>query len=636
MDEPVGPALAPGSLLAAHYRVHRLLEADLGGRRYLAEDSQGPTGALVVHELFAPAIRRTSDRTEAAAWLDAVLSRLYPARHPALAPLVDGWADPAPGGSFYVVHRHVPGPPLTDELVDAGGAIPWRQALEWALILCDLLSYLHTMQPPYLLGHLRPEHLVLDSRTAAPVVVNLGLTAAIAGRPWDNGGYTPLEQYISRPAPRSDLYALGALLHTLLGGHNPDMALAARLRSGLDLQRCLRTLFPPLDEHALGLPPGLAAVVVRATSFNADDRFDDAASMAAALRALLGPPVQSASPTADTEELPVWQQLGVSREAWFDLAPAARNAALLQLMGRRAAPAAPADSSPTLPPAPAPLPSVQPTLRPVQTRLAVDAGGGVPYAAIAVALAAASSGTHIDIAPGVYSESLRLDRPAALHGPIAGEEAVVESRHRPCLTITAGDAVVQGLVLRLAEGRSALIDCAARALVEDCTLIGGAPAVLVHGEGVTLTLRRCTISESLDDALRAGPGAAVVLEDCTLSGAGGAGLHLQAGAVIDARRCAVRDGDGPGLVCESGAGGLVVGCDIVGNAGAGLVLADCPGLTIRACRIGYNGGPALSIGPHAAGAVEDCDLTGNAGGPWQFPDDDAALARLLRRDRNRE
>jgi hypothetical protein len=618
-------------MIVGRYRVQRLLQADLGGRRYLADDTRAAAGAIAVHELFAPALQRDDDRREASSWLDGVLARLRQVQHPALASVVEGWADPAPGGPFYVAQVYVPGPTVADELEESE-AIPWRTAVDWALALCDLLSRLHGLQPPYVLGHLRPRHLVLDSRTAAPVVVDLGFAAALAGRPWDNGGYTPLEQYISRPSSRSDIYALGALLYTLLGGHDPDVALAHRLRGGQDLQRALRTLLPPLDHRALGLPPALVALIARATAFGSDDRFQDAASVADALQALLGPAVSTAPSAATAEqEVPVWQQLGLSRDAWFALAPSARNAALLQLMGRRSAPA---EATPVAPP---PVPAVAPPAAPAAppSHLRVDAVGHGPYRTIATAIAAAGPGARIEIAAGRYREALRLDRAVELWGPDSGE-AVVESHDPPCLVIAAPGVAVRGVAFRHAGDRAAAIECAADALVEHCALAGGTPAIAVRGEGVMLTMRRCSIAEGPGDGVRAGGGATVVLEDCTVAGRGGRGIHLLLGARLDAQRCAVRDSEGAGLVFEAATRGTVEGCEVVGNAGAGVEVAAGGDLIIRACRIGYNGGPAIALGGDGPVTVEDCDLTGNIGGAWQFPDDGADPPAGLVRTRNRE
>jgi hypothetical protein len=84
--------------------------------------------------------------------------------------------------------------------------------------------------------------------------------------------------------PRSDIYALGATLHALVTGRRPDAEYTRLLHSGLDVEGAMRALFPAAHTLVPGVPAWLGQVLAKATAFSAADRYDDAASMAAALR----------------------------------------------------------------------------------------------------------------------------------------------------------------------------------------------------------------------------------------------------------------------------------------------------------------------------------------------------------------
>jgi hypothetical protein len=56
------------------------------------------------------------------------------------------------------------------------------------------------------------------------------------------------------------------------------------MRSGLDVEHTMRALFPAVDTPVPGVPAWLGQVLSKATAFAVADRYDDAASMAAALR----------------------------------------------------------------------------------------------------------------------------------------------------------------------------------------------------------------------------------------------------------------------------------------------------------------------------------------------------------------
>jgi hypothetical protein len=124
-----------------------------------------------------------------------------------------------------------------------------------------------------------------------------------------------------------------------VGGRDPDIAYGHLRRSGLDVQRALRALFPPEVYADLGIPQPLTKLIARATAFGAQDRFPDAVAMATALRAVRGPEVElAAAADREPETEPVWTRLGLTREAWFALPASTRNKHLLELATRGASP----------------------------------------------------------------------------------------------------------------------------------------------------------------------------------------------------------------------------------------------------------------------------------------------------------
>jgi eukaryotic-like serine/threonine-protein kinase len=161
---------------------------------------------------------------------------------------------------------------------------------------------------------------VLDAQSGRPVVIDAGLARWLNPAPGYGWGFVPFEQLIGREDLRSDVYALGASLHTLLSGHDPDAEFMRLRRAGFDVQHALRRLYPPLDASGRGMPQALSVVIARAVAVTPDERFANAAAMGAALRAQRGPAVETETSVAQRgEEGPVWERLGMTREAWFAL-----------------------------------------------------------------------------------------------------------------------------------------------------------------------------------------------------------------------------------------------------------------------------------------------------------------------------
>ncbi|MCC6619978.1 MAG: serine/threonine protein kinase [Deltaproteobacteria bacterium] len=112
--------------------------------------------------------------------------------------------------------------------------------------------------------------------------------------------YMAPEQIVgARPDARSDLYALGVVLHKALTGQLP---FRGRTRAEL-YQQHLQAAPPPLPPD-VEAPPALAAVVARALAKAPDDRFPSARAMREALAAAVGLPSPRLAPTPDAERPP--------------------------------------------------------------------------------------------------------------------------------------------------------------------------------------------------------------------------------------------------------------------------------------------------------------------------------------------
>jgi serine/threonine-protein kinase len=189
-------------------------------------------------------------------------------------------------GPFYLAMDFVDGKTL-DQMLDEQGQVDWRQATEWGMSLCKALAYLHGQTPPFLFRDVKPANVVIEATTNAPKLIDFGVARRFTARAGQTSlgtpGYAPMEQWLGRAEPRSDLYALGAVLHALVSGKKPHVELARLQAGGVDMPEAMQQLFPPLDTLVPGLPPAFVQAVARAVAHDVADRYPDATAFAVAL-----------------------------------------------------------------------------------------------------------------------------------------------------------------------------------------------------------------------------------------------------------------------------------------------------------------------------------------------------------------
>src|SRR5437764_4958886 len=128
---------------------------------------------------------------------------------------------------------------------------------------------------------------MIEATTNRPKLIDFGIARrfTILGGQTATGtpGYAPIEQWLGRTEPRSDLYALGAVLHALVSGKKPHVELARSQAGGLDVPQAMQQLFPPLDTLVAGLPSAFVQAVDRAVAYDVVDRYPDVLALGVAL-----------------------------------------------------------------------------------------------------------------------------------------------------------------------------------------------------------------------------------------------------------------------------------------------------------------------------------------------------------------
>src|SRR5918912_427368 len=281
-----GP-LTVGTVLNGRYRITQALGRGAFGRVYRAEDMLDTTSPpLAIKELQDDPFTTRDDQQEAVRWFRREVSTLLRLEHPSIPKVHAHWTETVNSGPFYLAMDFIPGKTL-EQTLDEKGQIDWREAAEWGMSLCKALAYLHGQTPPFLFRDLKPANILIEATTNAPKLIDFGIarrfTAQAGQTSLGTPGYAPMEQWLGRTEPRSDLYALGTVLHALVSGKKPHVELARLQAGGLDVPAAMKQLFPPLDTLVPGLPPAFVQAVARAVAHDVGDRYPDALALGVAL-----------------------------------------------------------------------------------------------------------------------------------------------------------------------------------------------------------------------------------------------------------------------------------------------------------------------------------------------------------------
>jgi eukaryotic-like serine/threonine-protein kinase len=235
----VADSLAPGSIIRERYQIESLIGQGGMGAVYRVADLRLPGRACALKVLQTQPHSPFGGPASAAGRQQFLLEASTLARldHPNLPKVSDYFALEE---YDCLVMDYVAGQDLQQCVQEArrqGRFLPLDQVLGWMDQLCDVLTYLHTQQPPVVHGDVKPANIKLTA-TGQVKLVDFGLA-----RPADSDDprtltgsglravgslpYAALEQYAGPGGhvdARTDLYGLGATLYHLLTNQPPASA----------------------------------------------------------------------------------------------------------------------------------------------------------------------------------------------------------------------------------------------------------------------------------------------------------------------------------------------------------------------------------------------------------------------------
>jgi serine/threonine protein kinase len=272
--------LTTGQILQNRYRIVKPIGQGGFGAVYRAWDLNLHTPCALKENLDISHEAQRQFQLEA-----QLLSRL---RHLNLPRVTDHFF--LPGQGQYLVMDFVEGENLESLLTKRGRPFNAAELLPWIEQVCAALEYLHSLDPPIIHRDLKPQNIII-TREGQAMLVDFGISkvydpqkATSTGGRGATPGYSPPEQYgQGRTDARSDIYALGATLYTLLTGDAPPDAIERLLQQ--------HDLAPPRQVNNI-ISPVLETVILQAIDLQPTNRFPTISAFRAALHSINGRPAE--------------------------------------------------------------------------------------------------------------------------------------------------------------------------------------------------------------------------------------------------------------------------------------------------------------------------------------------------------
>lgn len=320
------------SLLKDRYKIIAVLAQSGMGTVYEAFDETLSIHIAVKENLYTTEIHSRQFRQEA-----TLLAGL---RHPNLPRVIDHFVLADQGE--YLVMDLIAGQDLQQCLNDLKKPMPEDTVVRIGEVVCSALDYLHSRKPPIIHRDIKPANLK-QTPEGQIILVDFGLAKlyqqdemTTTGAEGSTAGYSPVEQYGQGTTdPRSDIYALGSTLYTLLTCQIPPESLTRAI--GSDPLQPISDLNPQVS-------PTVAAVIAKAMAIHPEDRYPTAAALRDALleahplseSSVKVPPTNASKPTSPP---PVPAPEAKKRSVWAWLAPVlliavASTAAVVFLLGK--------------------------------------------------------------------------------------------------------------------------------------------------------------------------------------------------------------------------------------------------------------------------------------------------------------
>ncbi|HEY9724337.1 MAG TPA: ABC transporter substrate-binding protein [Oscillatoriaceae cyanobacterium] len=272
-DDAYSNLLPSDAVLQDRYRITQLLGQGGMGAVYLATDTRFASRTCVIKEMLDH-FNDPEQRAQATESFHREADFLATLKHPGIPEVYDRFTE---SNRHYLVMEYINGTDLEARLLEKGTPFEENEVIGWMIQCLDVLSYLHHQKPPIIYRDMKPAN-VITTEWGKVSLVDFGIARFFnpvsRGTMIGTQGYAPPEQYRGQVEPRSDIYALGATMHYMLTGRDP--------------QNEPPFSFPPVKTLNPDISDEIEMLILKALDPDVENRFASADEMLGELMAIGG------------------------------------------------------------------------------------------------------------------------------------------------------------------------------------------------------------------------------------------------------------------------------------------------------------------------------------------------------------
>lgn len=254
----------------------------------------------------------------------------------------------------------------------------------------------------------------------------------------------------------------------------------------------------------------------------------------------------------------------------------------------------------------------------IQKTFVVSADGRGDFASIGEAIKNVAAGNRLLIRPGVYRESVVINKNIEIIGDGAIEDVVIISENSSCMQMLTDKAIARGLTF---QGRGARYGKAfftvdiprGELILENCDITSDSlSCIAVHGVEANPLIKNCRIRDSADSGVYFFDNARGQIIDSDICRNRNAAIAITNGANPTVKNCRIFEGNNGGVVVwQNGTAGLIEDCEIFNHRLANVGISQHASPTFRRCKIYGSRDAGVFVHQNGYGKIEECDIFGN-------------------------